>query len=179
MNFFDKIGEEIVNTIDIIVEKNRQFAQLNRLAAIIKNEKAVLEHAYATLGKQYYRTLENNEESVDAKQICEVIKFTEARLKKAQARYDYIRVFGMPVNSVDDVEVAHPVDDVSGDCETEDEPKEEEEAEDITIAVADETGKQEAKEETEPKTEKETAQKKEKSGKSVIDSVDAEAADDE
>lgn len=176
MNFFDKIGAGITSTIDVIVEKNRQLAQLNRLAVIIKNEKAILEHAYITLGKQYYKVLEKNAENIDTEQICEVIKFTEARLKKAQARYDYIKIFGMPVSSVGDVEMKHPTEnDTVEEQEAEEQSAEEEnESGDITIAVADESVKSETENKTEEKTEKKSV--KNKKDKPAIDT---EAADED
>ncbi len=189
MNLLDKISAGITSTIDVIVEKNRQLAQLNRLSAIIKNEKAVLEHAYATLGKQYYKVLEKNAEAADTEHIREVIRFTEARLKKAQARYDYIKIFGMPVGSAGDVEMVHSVDDFDNG-ETDEQASAEEEAEDITIAVADETPDVKTEEEKpeeikpekteEPKSEKKTENTKSKKTvqKKESTSVDAEAADD-
>ncbi len=185
MNFFDKIGAGITSTIDVIVEKNRQLAQLNRLAVIIKNEKAILEHAYVTLGKQYYKVLEKNEESVDTEQICEVIRFTEERLKKAQARYDYIKIFGMPVSFDGDVGVKHPTESACDTVEADKEPAAEEESEDITIAVADEPEKTEVEEKAETeenpeiKVEEETVKNKKQSHKKNKADVDTEAADDE
>lgn len=65
MNFIDRIGEGLSSAIDMIVEKNRQCAQLNRLAAIIRNETEVINHAYVAL--------ENS--------ISEFLKETKSRLR--------------------------------------------------------------------------------------------------
>ena len=181
MNLLDKISTGITSTIDIIVEKNRQLAQLNRLAAIIRNEKAVLEHAYAALGKQYYKILEKNAEKSDTEQICEVIKFSEARLKKAQARYDYIKIFGMPTNSSGDVEMIHSVDSDYGNSEASDEEVSEEETGDITIAVADEAENAETAGDVtseDNSDDGEPAHNKKQSRKKTSAPVDDEAADD-
>lgn len=179
MNILDRITTGITGTIDVIVEKNRQLAQLNRLAVIIRNEKAVLDHAYINLGKQYYKILEKNGESADTEQIREVIRFTEARLKKAQARYDYIKLFGMPVGSAGDVEMKRAVDSDCDECEVKDETPAEEELEDITIAVADESEVSESTETAEVNPEEKVTAKKTASRKKGAASVDTEAADDE
>ncbi len=146
MNLLDKVGEGLAASVDVLVEKNRQLAQLNRLAAIIKTETDMIDRAYIALGKQYFKILEGNAEENDVSRICEVIKFSEERLKKAQARYDYVKVYGVPTSSVDTVDMIH-----TNDSETTDEPVEipenntdndtvpEEENTDITIAVAEET----------------------------------------
>lgn len=99
MNFIDKLGSGISSAVDMVVEKNRQLAQLNRLSAIIKNENEILNLAYVSLGKNYYKILEEGAEPADVENIISVIKNSENRLKKAQARYDYIKNFGIPKSS--------------------------------------------------------------------------------
>ncbi len=145
MNIIDKVSTGISASVDLLVDKNRQLAQLNRLSAIIRNETEVINHAYIALGKQYFKILEGTAEETDMTQIREVIKFSQERLKKAQARYDYIKVYGVPSSSVDNVEMTVHAQEAEEDEITSEvqEPTEEESA-DITIAVADETVEEKA-----------------------------------
>ena len=162
MVILDKVGEGLANTVDYLVEKNRQMAQLNRLAAIIKTETDMINRAYVALGKQYFAMLQGTAVENDMTQICEVIKFSEERLKKAQARYDYVKVYGVPTAQVDTVDMIRSND--NNDAQTvEEEAKSEEASEceegaDITIAVADEEAKAEKAEQTEENTVEETAE---------------------
>lgn len=146
MNLLDKVGEGLAASVDVLVEKNRQLAQLNRLSAVIKTETDMINRAYIALGKQYFKILEGTAQENDMSQICEVIKFSEERLKKAQARYDYVKVYGVPTSSVDTVDMIRPNEDEDS-CEEEncdesdvtaEEISEEDENEDITIAVVEE-----------------------------------------
>ena len=162
MVILDKVGEGLANTVDYLVEKNRQMAQLNRLAAIIKTETDMINRAYVALGKQYFAMLQGPAVENDMTQICEVIKFSEERLKKAQARYDYVKVYGVPTAQVDTVDMIRSND--NNDAQTvEEEAKSEEASEceegaDITIAVADEEAKAEKAEQTEENTVEDTAE---------------------
>lgn len=143
MNFIERFSAGFVTAVDIIVEKNRQAAQLNRLSAIIHMEKDIVNHAYAALGKHYLKILDKAEPESDMTRLCEVIKYSEERLKKAQIRYDYIRAFGMPKRTMDTAEMMRmiepceeePVNETPEETEPETDA-EPEEPEDITIAVA-------------------------------------------
>ena len=137
MNIFDKLGNGIAQSIDTIIDKNRQTAQLNRLSAVINNETEALNRAYIALGKQYYKILEGNAEAADMSHICAVIESSKLRLKKAQARYDYIQRYGIPgtekkqpvIRITPDDDDVEPEIDVYADDDDDDE--------DITIAYAD------------------------------------------
>ncbi len=111
MNLFDKIGTGISTSVDTVVEFNRKNAQLNRLAAIIHTESDIIEHAYAALGRHHYKALCGVEEETDLSRLCEVIRFSEERLRKAQARYDYIKAFGLPKKAMDAAEMIRSVYD--------------------------------------------------------------------
>ncbi len=157
MTILDKIGAGIATTVDVIVEKNRQVAQLNRLAAIINTETEVINHAYIALGKHYYKILDKTEDEADMTKICEVIRFSEERRRKAQARYDYIKAFGMPKGTMDTVEmmrlndIDYDTDDLEDDItDNYDDNDNGSDSDDITIAVADETD--ESSEETASQT---------------------------
>ena len=141
MNILDKVGEGLATSVDLLVEKNRQLAQLNRLSAIIKTETDVINRAYIALGKQYFKILEGTAEDNDMSQICEVIKFSEERLKKAQARYDYVKVYGVPSAPGDTVDMIRPAEEEVHETDEAAEEvlsADEEEDADITIAVAEE-----------------------------------------
>lgn len=144
MNFIDKVGAGVSASIDLLVDKNRQIAQLNRLSTIIRTETELINNAYIALGKQYRRIIEGEEtETGDLSQIVEAIKFSEQRLKKAQARYDYIKVYGVPNHAGESVEMGHIADTENDEEHTADTEAEntdddaEEENADITIAYAD------------------------------------------
>lgn len=174
MNILDKVGEGLASTVDLLVEKNRQMAQLNRLSAVIKTEKDMIDRAYIALGKQYFAMLQGNAEENDMSQVCDVIKFSEERLKKAQARYDYVKVYGVPDSQIDTVDMVR-----SNETEEETEAaldtevseaaaEDDEENSDITIAVADDSR---AEKEEQPEVKAEAEEAKEE--------VKQEADDDE
>ncbi len=171
MNFVDKVGAGFAGLVDTIVENNRKLAQLNRLEAIIRNETEVINHAYIALGKQYFKMLEGSAEESDMTQICELIKFSEKRLKKAQARYDYIKVYGIPKPAADEIARGEECGCSVQSDETKENP--EEESADITIAVADEAPKpaQEEKpaEEKPAKKQKDNPDKKQSDGSEAAD----------
>ncbi len=203
MNILDKIGTGLAQSIDTIVDKNRQCAQLNRLSAVIRNETEALNRAYIALGKHYYKILEGNTEDTDVANICELIEASKFRLKKAQARYDYVQKYG-----VSNTQKKQPVIKVSPDEEIKMEPDpmdDFEEDEDITIAYSEnspapQTDEKTAEEQpaTEIKVEPATNVKKEKaetkeaevvaelkkkhtssiSKKKTADTADTEAAND-
>ena len=179
MNIIDKVSAGITASVDLIVDKNRELAQLNRLEAIIKNETDVLNHAYIALGKQYFLMLEGDAEETDMSQVCEAVKLSEKRLKKAQTRYDYIKAYGIPDNAVENVENNYNAENKVDAESAETAPAEkectecaEEETGDITIASVEE--KVETTEEKAAKAVEEI--KKKRSGKK--DNADAEAAND-
>ena len=176
MNLLDKVGEGLTNSVDFLVEKNRQLAQLNRLSAVIRTETDVINRAYIALGKQYFKILEGTAEENDMSQICEVIKFSEERLKKAQARYDYVKVYGVPASPVDSMEMNRTPDSVYEDEELgfDEEPAqadiEEDENADITIAVVGEDA---------PETESAAQEAAENADEAAAETEEASARQDE
>lgn len=140
MNILDKIGAGLSRSIDTIVDKNRETAQLNRLNAVIKSETETVNRAYIALGKQYHKILEGTATEIDMTHVCAVIESSKIRLKKAQARYDYIKKYGLPK-----VKVEEPVikisanENISTDIEV---CNDDDDDEDITIAYADNTSSQ-------------------------------------
>lgn len=175
MSILDKIGAGITSTVEVIVEKNRQLAQLNRLSAIIRTESEVINHAYAALGKHYYKILDKTENETDMTGICEVIRFSEERRRKAQARYDYIKAFGMPKKVMDTADMIHYTE--SGFDSFTETPSEqeitEEETGDITIAVAEDEADHQAAEAA-----KETPVSNKRRSHKKAEPADTEAEDD-
>ncbi len=127
MNFINKVGETITQSVDFIVDKSRQAAYLNRLKMIIDGEQETLDCAYIALGKQYAAVLEGKEANEDEnKALLETITNSKLRIKKARARYEYTLKHGVPKDGVRPEEIN----------ETE-KSADDKEDQDITIAYAD------------------------------------------
>ena len=71
MSFIEKISGALSDSLDYLIDKNRQRAQLNRMATVIKNETEILNRAYIALGKHYYKTLDGKAEDSDISQILD------------------------------------------------------------------------------------------------------------
>lgn len=135
MSFIDKASSKISDSINKIIDKSRQCAQLNRLSAVIRSETEVLNRAYIALGKQYYKNLNGDSETPDMSHICEVIEQSKARLKKAQIGYDYIKQYG-----VSEQKPKQPVIKISADEAVQLDTEQLDEDYDITIACSDVSG---------------------------------------
>lgn len=132
MKFIDKVGDSLSQSVDFIIDKNRQAAQLNRLKAIIQNETDNLDNSYITLGKEYIKVLDGG--TADEKlvaQLRECIEMSQLRLKKARARYEYTLKYGVPKPGVDVEEAVKESAPDENDIDDDDQ--------DITIAYADPT----------------------------------------
>lgn len=137
MSFIEKIGGVLSDSLDYLIDKNRQRAQLNRMAAVIKNETEILNRAYIALGKHYYKTLDGKTEDSDISQILDTIKSAKLRLKKAKTRYEYIFRYGVPTPGIrDDISAPYINNNDNGNYtikeKSSDIPDDEQ---DITIAV--------------------------------------------
>lgn len=137
MSFIEKISGALSDSLDYLIDKNRQRAQLNRMATVIKNETEILNRAYIALGKHYYKTLDGKAEDSDISQILDTIKSAKIRLKKAKTRYEYIFRYGVPTPGIrDDISVAYlDNDDIAGCDRKEKTSENSDEDQDITIAV--------------------------------------------
>ncbi len=136
MNIIDKVSDSLTQSVDFIIDKNREAAQLNRLKAIIKSETEVLNDAYIALGKQYLNVLDGKTETgVDVEKLRETVDASKLRIKKARARYEYILRNGIPKTDADVSEAADAAETTAEDTED----KDSEEDQDITIAYADPT----------------------------------------
>ena len=136
MKIIHKVGDTISQSVDFIVDKNRQAAHLNRLKAVIASEQETLDSAFIALGKQYFAVLEGKDsaekESDTTAVLVELIHESKLRLKKARARYEYTLRYGVPKPGVKGEETID-VDDVDENGNR----KEEADDQDITIAYAD------------------------------------------
>lgn len=134
MKIFNKIGDVFSQTVDVIVEKNRQAAYINRLKAIILSEQERINKAYIVLGKEFIRNAEGRKSSgFDPNEVIEEIAEAKLRLKKARARYEYTIRHGIPKPGVKAEEVV--TKEVGIDLNDDDK----EDEQDITIAYADPT----------------------------------------
>ena len=83
MNIIDKVSDSLTQSVDFIIDKNRQAAQLNRLKAIIKSETEILNDAYIALGKQYLKVLDGKTETeVDVEKLRETVTASKQRIKR-------------------------------------------------------------------------------------------------
>lgn len=144
MKIIHKVGDTLSQSVDFIVDKNRQAAHLNRLKAIIVGEQETLEAAYIALGKQYFAVLEGKEVTEADKEtaavLSETVRLAKLRLKKAKARYEYTLRYGVPKPGVK-VEEAVDISDMDENGDLKEEDTEEQ---DITIAYADPTANDDA-----------------------------------
>ena len=136
MDFVDKLSIALSDSLDYLIDKNRQKAQLNRIEAVIKNETEILNRAYIAVGKHYYKMLEGKAEEADVSVICDTIKNSKLRLKKAKARYEYIFKYGVPTPGLrDDISVAYIDDSYYPEEKVSPKKSEPDDEQDITIAV--------------------------------------------
>ncbi len=131
MKMMDKFTDSLTQSVEYIVDKNRQIAQMNRLKAIIHKETETLDNAFIALGQKYLSELEGTpSKDIDVAQLCETIKTSKLRLRKARARYEYIARYGVPRAGVK----IDGCSSKSGSSKVDNE-----EDQDITIAYADPT----------------------------------------
>lgn len=170
MSFIDKASSKLSDSINKIIDKSRQLAQLNRLDAVIRNETDVLNRAYIALGKQYYKNLNGDTETPDMSHICEVIESSKARLKKAQAGYDYIKQ-----NGVCEQKPKQPVIKISADEDIQPDIEQLDEDDDITIACSEISG--EVADEPKVFEEPKAADKVKTQEKSAVEEIKIEKAE--
>ena len=130
MNFINRVGETITQSVDFIVDKSRQAAYLNRLKMLIDGEQETLDCAYIALGKLYAAVLDGQQvNEAENGALLETIKNSKLRIKKARARYEYTLKNGVPKDGVKLEET--PEEEKPG------ESADDKEEQDITIAYAD------------------------------------------
>lgn len=140
MKIVNKVGDTISQSVNFIIDKNRQAAQLNRLKAIIQSETEALDNAYIALGKQYLNILEGKpSEDIDTSVLRENIENSKLRLKKARARYEYTLKYGIPSAGTNVEDTPEDAECKKEGCTTEKKADTEEDEQDITIAYADPT----------------------------------------
>ena len=60
MNFLDKMGKNLSETVKSVTEKNHKMAKINRLRSRISLAQDEKEKAYIEIGKYYYATAKEN-----------------------------------------------------------------------------------------------------------------------
>ena len=181
MDLLNSISSFLSGAVDMLVEKNRVCAQLNRLRAIISSETEIIDQGYIELGKIYMKKLEGKNDEISTKIIIDTINTAKVRLKKAQTRYEYILRYGMPDYNISIDTVSPPVKKEPDGDEPAKADTEEEEG-DITIAYS---GDKEAVSDSadkalnEDKKSDDTKKKRTKKTTANNDPADSEAADDE
>lgn len=188
MSLIEKVTNTVSQSVDFIIDKNRQLAQLNRLDAIIKNETEIINNAYIKLGKIYLSQLEGNaQEEANTDLLINSIKTSKERLTKAKARYEYTKIYGVPQPGFNEDVAAQQVQKAEEVPDEKAETEEEPEDEDITIAYvapesesADEQEKEESKpvEAKKPETASEYKKKRSSKKKAVVRESDLEAANE-
>lgn len=181
MDLLNNISNFLSGAVDMLVEKNRVCAQLNRLRAIISSETDIIDQAYIELGKIYMKKLEGKNDDISTKIIIDTINTAKARLKKAQTRYEYILRYGMPDYNISIDTTNPPVKNTSEQDEPAKAEAEDEEG-DITIAYSGDKKGTSDSEDTALNEEKKSADTKKKRTKKKAantEPADSEAADDE
>lgn len=79
MEFFKNLANALIDTKDMIVEKNKKNALINRLRAVIKCEEQSCERAFIALGRYYYHNLRDASDPA-TEPHCAAIDAAEARL---------------------------------------------------------------------------------------------------
>lgn len=166
MNLIDKVSSTLSQSVDFIVDKNRQCAQLNRLEAIISNETDILNNAYIALGKIYMKKLEGSTEEADTESLIATIKNCKLRLKKAKTRYEYTKKYGVPQPGLTEDAPVQQEATPTEDDKTNVTSYEAEEEGDITIAYAE---PQDAPKDTVPEKTEEPAVSNEKKTDTAAD----------
>lgn len=115
MSFFKNITGALTGAKDVIVEKNRTTALINRLRIVIRCEEQNMEREYVKLGRYYYHNLRDTSNPT-SEACCTAIDIAEKRLEAALTKLDRIYKEENDVDveevTLDDViEVAEEVED--------------------------------------------------------------------
>jgi hypothetical protein len=87
MDFLKQAASSVTKAVNFVLDKNRRSAMINRLKIVIKDEKEAQARAYIRLGKYYYETM-RDAQNTETEPLCAVVDNTGERLKRAYARLD-------------------------------------------------------------------------------------------
>ncbi len=87
MDFFKNLASAVVGAKDIMVEKNRRTALINRLRTVIKCEEQISDRAYMALGRYYYHNLRDDSNPV-TEPHCADIDDSQRKLENALAHLE-------------------------------------------------------------------------------------------
>ena len=82
MGFLKEIGKAVSEVANVVTEKNRRAAHMNRVRTVIQCEEKAANKEYLALGRYYYNNLRDKSNPV-TEPHCAEIETIEARLDKA------------------------------------------------------------------------------------------------
>ena len=84
---FKTAGGAMQNAVDVVAEKNRKTALMNRLRTVIRCEEKAAERAYLALGRYYYHNL-RDAANAETENYCVGIEVAEQRIEDAMLKLE-------------------------------------------------------------------------------------------
>ena len=84
---FKTAGGAMQNAVDVVAEKNRKTALMNRLRTVIRCEEKAAERAYLALGRYYYHNL-RDAANAETENYCVGIEVAEQRIEEAMLKLE-------------------------------------------------------------------------------------------
>lgn len=91
MDLWKDVAGSVTKAVQYVMDQNRRAAMVNRLKAVIRNEKEIEARSYMELGK-YYRENMRDPENPATEKLCVSIDNSERRLKRAFSKLDELIV---------------------------------------------------------------------------------------
>ncbi|MDP4119586.1 MAG: hypothetical protein Q8876_00805 [Bacillota bacterium] len=118
MTFFERIKNNVTDAVDVLMEKNRIHAQINRIRLVMRTENDAINRNFIALGKYYYDNLRDTQNS-ENEEICTSIDAAKIRVEKAKERYQRLLELQTAVNI--DLEEDYEFEDLTVACSNEEE----------------------------------------------------------
>lgn len=84
---FKSAGGAVQNAVDVVAEKNRKSALINRLRTVIRCEEKAAERAYLALGRYYYHNM-RDAANAETENYCVGIDAAEKRIEEAMLKLE-------------------------------------------------------------------------------------------
>ena len=84
---FKTAGGAVQTAVDVVAEKNRKTALMNRLRTVIRCEEKAAERAYLALGRYYYHNL-RDAANAETENYCVGIETAEKRIEDAMLKLE-------------------------------------------------------------------------------------------
>ena len=84
---FKTAGGAMQTAVDVVAEKNRKTALMNRLRTVIRCEEKAAERAYLALGRYYYHNL-RDAANAETENYCVGIETAEKRIEDAMLKLE-------------------------------------------------------------------------------------------